>query len=88
VTHSGPSVPGNGMAQAAVLSLRCTMVIIARLCRANKETPPPVCRRGSLGDDKQQSQEEEEIDLTSQERILIRSILWIASYGGAPYHLS
>jgi hypothetical protein len=54
---------------------------------ANKETPPPVCQRGSLGDDKQQSQEEE-IDFTSQERILIRSIFWIARNRGAPYHLS
>jgi hypothetical protein len=64
------------------------MVIIARLCRANKETPPPVGQRGSLGDDKQQSQKEEEIDFSSQERILIRSILWIARLRGAPYHLS
>ena len=52
--------------QAAVLSLRSTMVICARLFRAHKETPPPVCQRGSLGDDTQQSQKEEEIDFSSR----------------------
>ena len=52
--------------QAAVLSLRWTMVICSRLFRARKETPPPVCQRGSLGDDTQQSQKEEEIDFSSR----------------------
>jgi hypothetical protein len=31
---------------------------------------------------------ERNIDLSSQERILIRSMLWIACYRRAPYHLS